>query len=80
MKLLDRIPIWILLVLAIALGIAPPGAQPHLFEKLIMLGNGTLVRPIDVFDLVLHGIFPVLLVAKLARMAYLKAQPGNQNN
>ena len=80
MKLLDRIPIWILLVLAIALGIAPPGAQPHLFEKLIMLCNGTLVRPIDVFDLVLHGIFPVLLVAKLARMAYWKAQPGNQNN
>lgn len=79
MKLLDRIPIWILLVLAIALGIAPPGAQPHLVEKLTMLGNGTLVRPIDIFDLVLHGIFPVLLVARLARMAYLKVQSGNQN-
>ncbi|WP_455367016.1 hypothetical protein [Kaarinaea lacus] len=79
MTLLDRIPLWILLILAVGLGIAPPGAQPHLIEKLIMLGNGTLVRPIDIFDLFLHGIFPVLLVAKLVRMAYLKGQSRNSN-
>ncbi|HEY5602192.1 MAG TPA: RND transporter [Gammaproteobacteria bacterium] len=71
MKLIDQIPLWILLVLALGLGIAPPGSHPHLLEKLSMLGNGTLVRPIDMFDLLLHGIFPVLLVVKLARMLCL---------
>ena len=80
MKLLDRIPVWVLLVLAVAMGIAPPGSQPHLLEKLIMLGNGTLVRPIDIFDLILHGSFPVLLVVKLARMAFLKTRSSARHS
>lgn len=74
MKLIDRIPLWILLVLAIGMGIAPPGSQPHLIEKLTMLVNGTLTRPIDIFDLFLHGIFPALFIVKLARMLFLKTR------
>ena len=77
LNLLDRTSVWILLVLALGLGLAPPGSQPHLVEKLIMLGNGNLVRPIDIFDLLLHGIFPVLLLVKLARMAAVKVKQGN---
>ncbi|MEJ2178853.1 MAG: RND transporter [Gammaproteobacteria bacterium] len=76
-NLLDRTSVWILLVLAIGLGIAPPGSQPHLVEKLTMLANGNLVRPIDIFDLLLHGIFPLLLLVKLGRMAALKLQQGS---
>ena len=72
LNLFDRTSVWVLLVLALGLGIAPPGSQPHLVEKLIMLGNGNLVRPIDIFDLFLHGIFPVLFVVKLVRMSLLK--------
>jgi hypothetical protein len=79
-KLLDRIPLWILLVLAVAMSIAPPGSQPHLVEKLTMLANGTLVRPIDIFDLILHGSFPVLLVVKLARMGFLKTRSSARHS
>ena len=77
LNLLDRTSVWMLLVLALGLGLAPPGSQPHLVEKLIMLANGNLVRPIDIFDLLLHGIFPVLLLVKLARMAAMKLKQGN---
>ncbi len=72
LKLLDRTPVWILFVLALGLGIAPPGSQPHLVEKLLMLADGNLVRPIDIFDLFLHGIFPTLLVVKIVRVLALK--------
>jgi hypothetical protein len=80
MKLIDRIPVWILLLLALGLGIAPPGSQPHLVEKLRMLADGALVRPIDIFDLCLHSIFPMLLAIKAARMAYLKTRQGETGN
>ena len=72
-KLLDKTPVWILLLLAVMLGIAPLGSQPHLVEKLIMLSNGGLVRPIDIFDLVLHSIFIVLLLLKLVRLAMTRS-------
>lgn len=76
MKLIDRVSPWIFLVLAVAMSIAPVGSQPHLLEKLSMLINGALTRPIDIFDLFLHGIFPLLLLVKLARMLFLKSQSG----
>ncbi len=47
---------------ALLLGLAPFGRQPHLIEKLGMLFAGDLVRPIDIFDLVLHAS-PLLLLA-----------------
>lgn len=72
LKLLDKAPVWVLLFLAIMLGIAPLGSQPHLVEKLIMLGQGNLVRPIDIFDLFLHSIFIILSLLKLVRMALVK--------
>ena len=68
LKLLDKVPAWILLLLAVMLGIAPLGSQPHLVEKLGMLVEGNLVRPIDIFDLVLHSICIVLLMIKLVRI------------
>ncbi|MCI0506062.1 MAG: hypothetical protein L0Z73_08105 [Gammaproteobacteria bacterium] len=80
MKLIDRIPMWILLLLAVGLGIAPPGSQPHLVEKLLMLADGALERPVDIFDLFLHGIFPVLFAVKVARMVFLKAHSGRKEN
>ena len=69
MRWLDKLPLSILVVAALVLGLAPFQPEPHLWEKLKMLAAGTLSRPIDIFDLVLHGGFPLLLVAKLIRMA-----------
>jgi hypothetical protein len=37
-------------------------------EKLRMLVAGQLTRPIDIFDMVLHGTPWLLLAAKLIRM------------
>jgi hypothetical protein len=75
MKWLDRIPLWLLAVASLALGLAPLAPEPHLWEKLKMLGNGTLARPIDIFDLIMHGAPVVLLVAKLVRVGYLRGRP-----
>ena len=64
---LDRIPLPMILLPALFLGLAPFVPEPHLWEKLKMLANGTLTKPIDIFDLFLHGTPVVLLVLKLIR-------------
>ncbi len=51
----------VLIPIALVLGLAPYRPEPHLVEKTRMLFAGALTRPIDIFDLVLHGS-PVLLV------------------
>ena len=65
MKWLDKIPLALLLPLAVVMALAPFVPEPHLWEKLKMLSAGTLVRPIDIFDLFLHGTPLLLLALKL---------------
>ncbi|TNF93679.1 MAG: hypothetical protein EP297_12255 [Gammaproteobacteria bacterium] len=71
-----------MLVLAILLGLAPLEPEPHLVEKLRMLFQGTLSRPIDIFDLFLHSSGIILLALKLIRMATVgkdeQKQAGDQ--
>ena len=69
MAWLDRIPLWILIVVALTLGLAPFVPEPHVWEKLKMLAAGTLSRPIDIFDLLYHGVPWLLLALKLVRIA-----------
>ncbi|MCG7908442.1 MAG: RND transporter [Candidatus Thiodiazotropha taylori] len=64
---LDRIPMHMVVLPALLLGLAPFVPEPHLWEKLKMLVAGTLHRPIDIFDLLLHGIPVILLVIKVVR-------------
>lgn len=55
---------WTLVLIACAtLGLAPFD-PPHVVEKTTMLLRGELRRPIDWFDLVLHGAPWALLAAK----------------
>lgn len=54
----------LLVVACLTLGLAP-FAPPHLFEKIGMLARGELVRPIDIFDLFMHGAPWLLLAAHL---------------
>jgi hypothetical protein len=55
---------WSVVVLAcLTLGLAP-FTPPHIVEKLGMLFTGKLVKPIDWFDLFLHGAPWLLLLAK----------------
>ncbi|MBI5783080.1 MAG: RND transporter [Gammaproteobacteria bacterium] len=66
---LDKIPLTALVIAALALGLAPLTPEPHLWQKLKMLAGGTLSRPIDIFDLVMHASLPLLLAIRLIRMA-----------
>lgn len=64
---LDRIPLLMLIVFTVFMLLAPFHPMPHLLEKLIMLKNGLLKKPIDIFDLLFHLLPLTLLVAKLLR-------------
>jgi len=67
---------------SLLLGLAPFAPEPHLFEKIRWLFTGHPFRPIDVFDLFLHGAFPALLVVKvvqdLTRKAREKGREGKK--
>jgi len=65
-KLLNKIPLSLLLVLCLTLGLAPFTPQPHVWEKLQMLVSGDLGAPIDIFDLLLHSTPWILLILKLS--------------
>ncbi len=77
MQWLDKIPLIALVLAAIALGLAPLTPEPHLWQKLRMLANGTLARPIDIFDLAMHASVPLLLAVRLIRMARSGNKPGS---
>lgn len=64
---LDKVPLGVIALIALLLGLAPLFPEPHLWEKLKMLAGGTLSRPIDIFDLFMHGAPVALLIVKLAR-------------
>ncbi|TBX21000.1 RND transporter [Nioella sediminis] len=62
---LDAIPVIYLILACLTLGLAPFVPEPHIWEKLKMLAGGTLTRPIDIFDLALHGLPWLLLALRL---------------
>lgn len=70
MKYIERLPWSIVIVGCLTLGLAP-FFPPHVWEKLVMLLRGELVRPLDWFDLFYHGI-PWLLLALKAIAAATK--------
>ncbi len=70
---LDQISWGLIFILVLTLGLAPFTPEPHIWEKLKMLAAGTLIRPIDIFDFIFHGIPYLLLLAKVIRLAFLKA-------
>ncbi|UCE72674.1 MAG: hypothetical protein JSV11_10180 [Nitrospiraceae bacterium] len=63
-QFLEKIPWGMVVLLCLTLGLAP-FKPPHILEKLTMLFQGRLVRPIDWFDLILHSAPWVLLILKL---------------
>ena len=67
-EILDKLPWSILIFLCLTLGMAP-FFPPHLFEKITMLLEGQLVRPIDWFELFMHATPWVFQVLKLLMTA-----------
>jgi hypothetical protein len=73
---LDRFPLLWLTLLALWLAVAPVVPEPHLVEKLRMLSQGTLTRPLDIFDLLLHSVPLALLLLRLWRDAQRRRRQG----
>ncbi|MBT8412307.1 MAG: RND transporter [Octadecabacter sp.] len=69
MQFLDQIPWPILIIACATLGLAPFFPEPHIWEKLKMLFAGQLVKPVDIFDFLMHGAPFLVLFAKVLREA-----------
>lgn len=65
-EMLAKIPFHMAVLICLTLGLAPFYPEPHIWEKLKMLADGTLSRPIDIFDLFLHGTPWLILLMKTA--------------
>ncbi len=75
MHWIDKTPVGLFALVALTLGLAPFFPEPHIWQKLQMLISGELARPLDIFDLVLHGAPWMLLSIKLVRMAMKRGSP-----
>ena len=62
-KFVSSLPWGLLIIACLTIGLAPFN-PPHILEKLQMLARGRLIRPIDWFDLFLHGAPWLLLILK----------------
>ncbi|MCU7959441.1 MAG: RND transporter [gamma proteobacterium symbiont of Bathyaustriella thionipta] len=80
LKWLDRIPLSMLAIVAIFMALAPFRPEPHLWQKLTMLFAGSLSKPIDIFDLLIHGVPLLLLVIRLLRMGMIKGEVPPSND
>lgn len=70
---MDIINNWkIVLLLCLTLGLAPYFPEPHILGKVKwILGGATGMKPMDWFDVVLHG-FPFVLLIRLLVIKVLK--------
>lgn len=71
LTMIDSMNWGIVVILCLTLGLAP-FSPPHIVEKLSMLFKGTLVRPIDWFDLFMHGAPWILLILKIIALLVKK--------
>ncbi|MCY0147941.1 hypothetical protein OEG84_09520 [Hoeflea sp. G2-23] len=69
-QFLDQISWPIVIIACLTLGLAPFFPEPHIWEKLKMLMAGSLIKPIDIFDLLMHAAPFLLAAVKLAAMVF----------
>lgn len=67
MKWLDEISYLVLVAIAVLMAMLPFEPEPHLIEKLNMLRDGSLSKPLDIFDLFWHLLPTILLIIKFVR-------------
>ena len=68
MKFIDKIPLPMLIILSLLMIAAPFVPEPHLVEKMKMLSEGTLTKPLDIFDIFWHLLPTILLVIRIVRI------------
>jgi hypothetical protein len=62
---IKQVPWVVVILLCTTLGLAPYTPQPHVIEKLILLTNGQLSNPVDIFDFLMHLSPFILLTLKI---------------
>jgi hypothetical protein len=72
LRWIDNIPLPLLIVIALLMAIMPLNSTPHLVEKAVMLFQGALTKPVDIFDLFMHGTPAGLLLIRVIRMGIKK--------
>jgi len=72
LRWLDHLPIAPLAIAAVLLGLSPPLAEPHLWQKFKLLVANELHQSIDIWDFLLHLSLIVVLALKLVRMNGLR--------
>lgn len=72
MMWLAKTPWWLIAAAAVLLALVPFG-ESHFVQKWLMLFRGTLRRPVDWFDLVLHTAPLLLLLTKLGLFLRLRS-------
>jgi len=64
---IDNISYSMLIPFTLIIGLAPFYPKPHLYEKLQMLREGNLNKPLDIFDLLYHLTPFTILAFKFLR-------------
>ncbi len=70
-SVVDQLNWGMVILLCATLGLAP-FSPPHIVEKLSMLIRGNLIKPLDWFDLFLHGFPWTLLILKIMALLMKK--------
>lgn len=73
MRWIEQIPFPLLILVAAWMGVAPITPEPHLVEKMRMLLQGVLTRPLDIFDLFIHAAPLALLALRVRRLVKVRA-------
>jgi hypothetical protein len=63
----ESIPLIPLIIIALIMLLAPFRPMPHVVEKLLMLKEGHLSKPIDIFDLFFHLAPTIVLILKITQ-------------
>ncbi|MBA3010671.1 MAG: hypothetical protein FP812_10565 [Desulfobacula sp.] len=64
LKFLNKLSYSALILASIFMLITPISPMPHAVEKILMIKNGTLYKPLDIFDLFFHLSPLILLIIK----------------
>jgi len=67
LKFLNKLPYSTLILAAIFMLLTPIDPMPHVVEKILMIKNGTLHKPLDIFDLFFHFSPLILLITKVIK-------------
>ena len=63
-SVIDRFNWGVIILICATLGLAP-FSPPHIIEKSTMLIQGNLIKPLDWFDFLFHGLPWILLCLKI---------------